>query len=159
MDPVNVRWDANQVVFQWPDTRLVSRVLEGEFPEYASVIPKEFNASATVHHGKLMESLRVSGVFSSRLNDVRFTIKPSKKIIALSSSDSLSGANDAQVAVESAEGKEITAPFDYRYLIDVLGVLDSRRPLTISLTDAERPAFIRQEGDNSYFYILMPLRI
>ena len=159
LEPVTVQLEPNQIQFNWQEVRLVSRLLEGEFPEYSSVIPREFKTKITVNHSKLWEALKVSGVFSSRLNDVKFQIFPNKKRIILGASDSQTGENQATLLPEEISGEEIEASFNYRYLLEALGVFNPKSKVQLNFTGSDKPLFLQQENDNSCFYILMPLRV
>lgn len=158
-ESVSIFLDPNQILFSWKETRLVSRLLEGEFPEYGSVVPQEFCTTVILRQNKFLEALKVSGVFSSRLNDVRFTVRPSEKKFILHASDSMIGENQAIVPIEAIEGTDIEISFNYRYLLDVLAVLDSKNKIVLRFSDIDRPVLLQQEADDSYFYILMPLRV
>ncbi|MEW5805438.1 MAG: DNA polymerase III subunit beta [Patescibacteria group bacterium] len=159
LEPVEISVDPNQIQFSWKETKLVSRLLEGEFPDYDSVVPKSFEAQAIVSYGKLLESLKITGIFASKLNDVKLNLDIKAKKISLSASDSFIGQNQGKIELDSAKGQDREIIFNYRYLLDSLAVLDPKDKIFIGFTTAEKPALIRQENDSSYFYILMPLRI
>ena len=159
LEPVEILIDENQIAFQWKETSMVSRLLEGEFPEYKAVIPKSFSTEASVSRARLLEAIKVTGVFSSRLNDVKLKVTPKTKGVLLSAADASIGENEAQVQAESASGDEIDAVFNYRYLIDGITSLDAKDALDIGFGGSDKPMLMRTHGDASYLYILMPLRI
>ncbi len=159
LELVEVYIEENQIGFKWEDTKFISRLLEGEFPEYSSIIPQSFRTKGVVSYNKLFESLKISGVFSSRLNDVKLKFIPKEKKLVLKSADSTIGENEAVVNFESAEGEEIEATFNYRYLLDGVSVLEPKDKVFIALADIDKPIYLKSLSDQSYFYILMPLRI
>jgi DNA polymerase-3 subunit beta len=159
LDLAEISADPNQIMFEWKETKLVSRLLEGDFPDYESVVPKGFDAQLTVPYEKLLESLKVTGIFASKLNDVKINVETKAKKLLISASDSFVGQNQARIELESVKGQDKEVVFNYRYLIDGLLVLDSKDRVFIGFTAPEKPALIRQEADLSYFYILMPLRL
>ncbi len=159
LEPVTVQVEPNQIQFSWQDVRLVSRLLEGEFPEYSSVVPHDFKTEVLLNHAKFLEALKVSGVFSSRLNDVKFQVQPKTKKFILGASDSLTGENQAIVLPEAISAMEFEASFNYRYILEALAVFNAKNKVRLRLSGADKPLFLQQEGDNSCFYILMPLRV
>ena len=159
LELVEIYAEENQIGFKWEDTKFISRLLEGEFPEYSSIIPQTFKTRGVVFYDKLFESLKVSGVFSSRLNDVKLKFIPKEKRLILKSADSNIGENEAVINLESAEGEEMEATFNYRYLLDGVSVLEPKDKIFIALADIDKPIYLKSLSDQSYFYILMPLRI
>ncbi len=159
LELVEIYIEENQIGFKWEDTTFISRLLEGEFPEYSSIIPQSFKIKGVVFYNKLFEALKVSGVFSSRLNDVKLKFIPKEKRLILKSADSSIGENEAIVNFESVEGEEIEATFNYHYLLDGVSVLSPKDKIFIALADIDKPIYLKSFNDQSYFYILMPLRI
>lgn len=159
LEPVEILIEENQIAFQWKETSMVSRLLEGEFPEYKAVIPRTFATEASVSRQRLAEAIKVTGVFSSRLNDVKLKIVPKTKEIVLSAADASVGENEARVQADAVSGDEMDAVFNYRYLIDGIASLDPKDSLDIGFGGADRPMLMRAHGDPSCLYILMPLRI
>ena len=159
LEPVEILIDESQIAFVWKETSMVSRLLEGEFPEYKAVIPKTFMTEASVSRQRFMEAIKVTGVFSSRLNDVKLKIVPKTKEVLLSAADASIGENEAHVQADAVSGDEIDAVFNYRYLIDGIASLDAKDALDIGFGGQDKPMLMRSHGDSSYLYILMPLRI
>jgi len=159
LEPIEIAIDANQVLFRWKETEMVSRLLEGEFPDYQAVIPKQFQSEATISYARFLEALKVTGIFSSRLNDVKIRIDPTAKAVILRAADSSVGENEARVPVEDVKGNDLEVVFNFKFLLDGTNAFDAKDKLYIGFSDADKPALIKPYGDASYFYILMPLRM
>ncbi len=159
LEPIQIAVDENQIGFQWKETRMVSRLLEGEFPAYKAVIPKIFSTEISVPAQRFLEAVKVSGVFSSRLNDVKLHVLPKTKEIAISAADASVGETQASVPAENMNGEEISAVFNYRYLIDGMLSLAAKETVDIGFGGQDKPILARAHGDASYLYILMPLRV
>ncbi len=159
LEPIEIAIDANQILFQWKETEMVSRLLEGEFPDYQAVIPKQLQSEATVSYTRFLEALKVTGIFSSRLNDVKIRIDPTAQAVILRAADSSVGENEARVPVEDAKGSDLEVVFNFRFLLDGISAFDAKDKLYIGFSDVDKPALIKPHGDASYFYILMPLRM
>lgn len=153
---VEIYVDPNQVEFRWDDTHLVSRLLEGEFPEYSSVIPKEFAAEGVVERRKVIEAIRATAAFSSKLNDVKVTADPGKGKFSFSAAEVSVGENEAIVESE-LKGKAAEVSFNYRYLVDGFENVPGEKAY-LGLGSETSPAIIKGEKDASYFYIVMPIR-
>lgn len=158
LEPVEISLDQNQVEFSWKETTLVSRLLEGEFPDYDQIIPRDFESQGLVFHQKLIEALKISGIFASKLNDVKLNFSVKNKKIFLNSSDNFSGKNQSKIDLESAKGNDLEIVFNYRFLLDGLSVIDQKDRLFLGLIP-EKPALIKNQSDPSFIYILMPLRL
>ncbi|KKS08012.1 MAG: DNA polymerase III subunit beta [Candidatus Brennerbacteria bacterium RIFOXYC1_FULL_41_11] len=159
LEPCDISIDQNQILFEWKETSLISRLLEGEFPDYDAVVPKDFESQLTASQEKLLEALRVTGVFSSKLNDVKLNFSPKDKKLILLAQDNFVGSNQAKVELESVKGESREMVFNYRYLLDGLQAMQVKEKVFIGFGSQERPILIRSENDASYFYILMPLRL
>lgn len=159
LEPCEISIEPNQILFEWKETSLVSRLLEGEFPDYDAVVPKEFESQLTVSQGKFLEALRATGVFASKLNDVKVNLLVKEKKLALLAQDSFIGQNLAKIELDFVKGENKEVVFNYRYLLDGLQAATEKEKIFIGFASQERPALIRSESDSSYFYILMPLRL
>ena len=136
---------------------LFMRLVDGDFPDYTKVIPTGNPSTATVDHDQLLQALRrVSILSNERYKGVKMEF--SKEKVAISTSNP-----DLGEAVEEIEaeynGKSISIGFNARYLIDVLAVLVGEGEITIELKDELSPSVIRKTGNDSYLYVLMPMRL
>ena len=136
---------------------LFMRLVDGDFPDYTKVIPTGNPSTARVDHDQLLQALRrVSILSNERYKGVKMEF--SKEKVAISTSNP-----DLGEAVEEIEadynGKSISIGFNARYLIDVLAVLVGEGEITIELKDELSPSVIRKTGNDSYLYVLMPMRL
>lgn len=138
-------------------TELFMRLVDGEFPDYTKVIPTGNPSTARVNHSQLLQALRrVSILSNERYKGVKLEFSRDK--VAISTSNP-----DLGEAVEEIEadynGKSMSVGFNARYLIDVLAVLGGESEIVIELKDELSPSVIRKAGDDSYLYVLMPMRL
>jgi len=146
----------NHIIFQKDNLYLVIRLLETDFPEYEKVIPKKSSKSLIAKRNELKESLRrVSLMSNERSKAIKMVI--TKDALNLSSSDPEIGqASDIIHAKYDAE--DITIGFNARYFLDALDVIEDEE-LVIGLNDSLSPCVIRGLNDQTYTYILMPMRV
>ncbi len=153
---VKVRSDQNQILFETDEFEFISRLVEGNFPDYSAIVPGEFDTSATVNREELLNALRLAGVFSSKVNEVRIKISESKKgILEVFSIDQALGENSYLMPAK-IQGKSQEISFNWRYLSDGLKALASD-DVFWGINEENKPALLRAPGDTSYFYVLMPI--
>lgn len=136
---------------------LFMRLIEGDFPDYTKVIPKGNPNVAKIDHAELLQTLRrVSILSSERYKGIKMEFKDGK-VSVLANNPDLGEAHE-EIEVEY-KGKPVTIGFNARYLLDVLGVLGGEGEIDIELKDELSPSVIRKAGNESYLYVLMPMRL
>jgi len=146
----------NQIVFVCDQTTIISRLIEGHFPNYEQVIPKEEGIIAHVNREKFIATLRrVSLLTSLESQAVKIDLLKNNKMIISSRSPNL-GESKEEVEITQQQGDDITIGFNPTYLIDVLRNLDIE-DVTVSFSSPEKPGVIR--GKEGYIYVIMPMQI
>lgn len=143
-------------VIKRENTVIIIRLLEGEFPDYSRVIPKENDKDAIAVRGELLSSLkRVSLLSTDKIKGVKFNFSNSKLVLTSSSPDI--GEATEEVEVEYPYG-ELEIAFNARYFIDMLEALSDEK-VRISLKDPLSPGVLRAVNGEDYTYIIMPMRL
>ncbi|MBI5492341.1 MAG: DNA polymerase III subunit beta [Deltaproteobacteria bacterium] len=139
------------------DSTVISvRLLEGEFPDYKKVIPKDNEKDVIADRAELLASLkRVSILSSDKIKGVKFNFSPKKLTVSSSSPDI--GEATEEIDIEYGE-EEIEIAFNARYFIDMLEATDEDK-VRISLKDPLSPGIVRPESSEDYTYIIMPMRL
>ncbi|RJQ14305.1 DNA polymerase III subunit beta [Candidatus Parcubacteria bacterium] len=145
-----------QALFRTENAELFSRLVEGNFPNYEQIIPRAYITNTQILRDDLFNALRVAGIFSSRINDVRFDIDPSMKEIFLTSTDQDKGENNVGLEART-EGKKMTVVFNHRYLLDGLSNIKTEKVI-LELSGETSAALLRPDGDGSYLYLVMPIK-
>ena len=146
-----------QVTFVAKRFQMVSRLTEGSYPDYERIVPTKFSTEVEVEKRGLLEALRIAGLFVGKLNDVSLLIKPSKGLIEVETANTEVGENMSSTSAQ-IRGEELTIKFNYRYLLDGINQITSD-VITLSFTGNSGPVLMRNKGDNSYFYIAMPMKM
>jgi DNA polymerase-3 subunit beta len=154
----------NQVMFEFkseslglPRIQITSQLIEGFFPNYQEIIPKEIQTRVIFDKEEFLENLKSASSFIGKTNEVNLTIDPeSKKIIVFSQN---SDVGDYQSDFPAKiEGEKIKISFNYRFLLE--GVLKIKsREVVFDLSGKETPALLKPVGFDDYFYIVMPLKL
>lgn len=154
-DDVKIILQNNQISFRTDNIYLTSRVVNGSFPDYKQIIPKNPTTKAVVLKQDFISSLKISNIFSDKYNQVILTIKPDEKVFELESKNTDIGENTTQIS-GALSGESVSANFNYKYILDCfqsIGV-DS---LSIELSGNNKAMIIRGVGDISFMYLVMPM--
>ncbi len=144
----------NQVVFNLGDTFLVSRLIEGHFPNYEQVIPKGQKTTSSANREEFLQAIRRTALLTSpdapavKLDFVR------GKILISSRSPNLGEAKE-ELAAE-VTGDEVAIGFNPHYLMDALKNLDIEK-ISFALTDPDKPGLLK--GKDGYLYVVMPMQL
>lgn len=152
---VEVRVSKNQIAFVFGGTYLTSRVIDGTFPDYQQIIPKEFKTEAVLLKEDLARSLKMATIFSDNFNQVNMVIKPSEKRFELTTKNNTLGENTTLLDA-ALSGDATEANFNYRYIADCLQSIDADS-VSLSFAGPSRPMVVRGVGDKSFTYLVMPM--
>ncbi|NWG53856.1 MAG: DNA polymerase III subunit beta [Hydrogenophilaceae bacterium] len=155
-DDVRVSVSAQKIRFAVNDAVLTSKLIDGSFPEYARVIPKQNSRKLKLENKAFKEAVdRVATVSAERTRSVRLAIEPDKVTLTVNNPDAGLATEDLS-AEYSDEAMEIG--FNAKYLLDVSGQISGEQAL-FELADSGSPTLVRDESDDHALYVLMPLRV
>lgn len=154
-DDITITLQKNQISFSTPTIYLTSRVIDGAFPDYKQIIPKNSSTGAVVLKQDFIASLKVSNIFSDKFNQITIAIKPKEKVFEIEAKNADIGENITFVA-GALTGEEVSANFNYKYIIDCFQSISSDS-LNLELNGNNRPMIIRPVGDASFMYLVMPM--
>ncbi len=144
----------NQVVFHFGETYVVSRLIEGNFPNYEQVIPKEEKLTSSINREEFLQSVRRAALLTSpEAPAIKMDFLKNKVLIS-SRSPNLGESKEEINA--SSEGKEMAIGFNPHYMSDVLKSLDVEN-IKFCLTDPDKPGLVR--GKEGYLYVIMPMQL
>jgi DNA polymerase-3 subunit beta len=152
---VAVELDKNQVSFTFEGIYLVSRVIDGIFPDYKQIIPRQSETEAVVLKQDLINALKLSNIFSDKFNQINIKVLPDSKKTEIKTKNNDIGENlTALDAVITGEPVDIN--FNYKYIIDCFQSVDSDS-VTLTFNGLHRPMIIKPVSDNTFRYIVMPM--
>lgn len=143
-----------QVVFQTSETTLTSQLLDGNFPEYQKIIPKEFSTKVEIAREELLAAVRTLNIFArDNSNMTRWSVAGG--MIRMKSESPERGEASAIVAAKiEGEGGEIV--FNARFVLDYLQSSQAET-IEFSMIDSLKPGILREKGNEDYLYIVMPI--
>ena len=139
-----------------PQIHLVSKLIEGEYPLYEEIIPKEYQTQIICSKNDFLNQIKSASLFSGKTNEIKIEANPSKNEINLTSKNPDLGEYEALLAA-NVKGKKIEISFNYKFLIDGLSNLKSSE-VCMELNGAEGPAVLKAVGDPNYIYLVMPIK-
>ncbi len=154
-DDITITISEHQVAFTANGIYVTSRLINGIFPDYRQIIPKDHTTDAVMLKSDLIQALRLSNVFSGKFNQITFTLNPSTKKCSLSSKNSDVGEQKTDVS-GAIKGNPIEVLVNYRYLSEVLNSIGSDS-ISIECSEANRPIVVGGVGDSGFLYLMMPM--
>jgi DNA polymerase-3 subunit beta len=158
-DPVDVilSHSRNQILFHIEGIDLISRLIDGQFPNYQQVLPKGFTTKATVDREQLLKAVRLASLIaSSSANIVKLQVGKDAEIGLTVSAAADIGDNKSEVEA-TVEGDGTTIAFNARYLIDVLTNVDVDQ-FTLELNGPLSPGVLKPVSDRHYVHVVMPVK-
>lgn len=154
---IEIKITENQIKFIINGTELISRLIEGQYPDYKQIIPSKNNTSAIVLRQELIRVSKMASLFSKTgINDINLDFPKDKNKIIISSISGQAGENFSEINAE-VKGIDNGIVVNFRYLLDCLNNINSEK-IVIELSDSNTPCIIKPEKDDSYLYIIMPIK-
>ncbi len=149
--------DSHQILVEDGDTKLISRLIDGNYPDYEQIIPKSAETELSISKTQFMNAVKLVSTFSGKVHDIRLKLKEGAKAIEIYSASQQLGENAYLVPVKAkgAEFRELV--FNWRYLIDGLKPIQSEH-FSFSINGDAKPAVLRGSDDASYLYVVMPIK-
>ena len=145
----------NQLLVEVAEGKIISRLIEGNFPDYRAIIPTRFTTSAYIKKNELLAGIRSASIFASKLQETTVRFSSRGLEIAAANPD----VGDYRVMVPAAfEGKEIAMSFNWRYLLDGVQSLEDEE-LFFGCTQESSPALLRNKSHQRFSYVVMPIRL
>lgn len=152
---IDVCLSKNQISFSFEQNYVVSRVIDGVFPDYKQIIPNEYKTEVIVLKQDLMDVLKVSNIFSDKFSQINLKISPSNKIFEITTKNSDVGESVNTVPA-SLSGDDVVVNFNYKYIVDCLQSVESDS-VSLSFSGVSKPLTIRGVSDKTFTYIVMPM--
>lgn len=157
-EAIALRSEPGQVVFEWADQRLTSRLLEGQYPNYRQLIPKQFARQVTVERRSLISALERIAVLADRKNNiVKISLDSAQQQITVSVDAQDVGSGQEAVPAQLT-GEDLDIAFNVKYLLDGLKVLPSTE-VQIQVNTATSPVVLVPIGAMKMTYLVMPVQI
>ncbi len=156
-DEVKLSLDGQLAYLKRGDTEVMMRLVEGEFPDYRGVIPKQSRHGIIVDRDVLTAAIKRAAIFSNeRYHGVKFALSPGSMTVSSTSPEMGEASETIDV---DFKGEEFAIGFNANYLRDALGVIPSGNTVELGLSDDVSPGVLRTEADSKFTYVVMPMRL
>ena len=140
---------------------MVSRLVEGEYPDYQGIIPQKYAAQVVLAKNDFLGQIKTASLFCGKNNEITVKINPKKEGIEILSQNPELGENKsflpAKITYRQDKGQEMAVNFNYRFLID--GLLNIKSPRVVfELNGEDGPAALKPAEDTTYIYVVMPIK-
>jgi len=147
----------NQIMVSFNNTQIISRLVDGKYPDYTQIIPKNFATTALVDTKQLEKEMKAAGLFTTTgVNAVSLAFKPASGSISVSSTSTQTGEYASELSGDLA-GAENTILLNTRYVLDGLNNFNTAQT-EIKIVSGDSPCILEPVGDKNYIYIVMPIR-
>lgn len=153
---VNIELGANHIRIQLDGIRFTSKLIDGRFPEYDRVIPKESSNELTADRAAFRGALQRTAILSNeKYRGIRLIIRDSGVVMQAHNPEQEEAEEELEVKYA---GEDIEIGFNVNYLLDALGAVDGDE-VTLSVVDGNSSCLIRQPGRDDSKFVVMPMRL
>jgi DNA polymerase-3 subunit beta len=155
---VGLSFTDNQMVVSYGNVDIVSRLIEGSFPDYKPLIPQQFKTEAIISRSELQKAVRAASLFSRQgVFDIHLQFDAEKGTCTVQSADQGTGKTKTMLK-GTVTGEANTVMLNYRYLTDGLSAMSGEQ-VRIRQIDAMNPILLLPEAsEEQYVYVVMPIR-
>ncbi|MEE8393003.1 MAG: DNA polymerase III subunit beta [Rhodospirillales bacterium] len=155
-EDVSISLSESKIQFSFETATLTSKLIDGTFPDYERVIPSGNDKTMEIDRKLFAEAVdRVSAISTEKSRAVKLSLSNGSVVLSASSPDSGSATEELEVAYE---GEAMEIGFNSRYLLDITQQIEGDNAQMV-LADAASPTILREVGDSSALYVLMPMRV
>lgn len=145
----------NQVGIRANGVYVISRVIDGVFPDYRQIIPKEGTTKVTALKNDVIDALKTATLFSDKFNQVAISVDPKKKICEFQAKNSDLGEGVHSFSA-TIEGEPITMNFNHKYISDCFSSIPSDS-VSFEFNGTHKPLVFKGAGETSFLYLVMPM--
>lgn len=153
---VDIKFTRNYIVFEFENTTIASRLIEGTFVKYNSLIPTEFSINAKSNKAELLNSLERASLIGDNNNKlVKLFLENNK--LSISAKSQLGNVED-EVEVDMNGDANLTIAFNVKYLLDALRVIESDE-VVLKMTSSTSPCIIEGSDNGCNTHLILPVRL
>jgi DNA polymerase-3 subunit beta len=159
---IHVTPERNQVIFELTDVVLVSQLIDGNFPDYRQIIPRERHTHTVLDTAPFLKACKMAQIFArDAANISRIQVEPGSELepgrVRVSATAAETGEDVSELDA-SVEGDAVEIAFNVKYLIDVLSVTGAPQ-ISLDTTTASSPGVLRPVGDDDFTHVIMPMHL
>ncbi len=160
---IDVIFGENQILFRVmmddfkePYIELTSKIIEGNYPDYESIIPKKLKTQIILEKDEFLNKIKAANVFTSKVNEINLSFQPDKGEVVIKSSNTDLGNYETKIKGR-AEGENLDISFNCKFLLDGLVNIKSSE-IVFEVTDENSPGVLKPVGKSDFLYVVMPVK-
>ena len=147
----------NQILFNFGSASIISRLIDGKYPDYKQIIPNKFESQITINKNEIIKGIRVASLFSNIANNsIELKLLTGSKNIEISSETSDLGNNNTKIPAENIN-KSLNILYNHKFLMDGFNSLDGDE-VSLQLNNETLPTVLTSAVDKGFIYVIMPTR-
>jgi len=147
----------NQILFNFGSASIISRLIEGKYPDYKQIIPDKFELQAIINKNEIIKGIRVASLFSNVSNNsIELKLLAGSKNIEISSETSDLGNNNTKIPAENIN-KSLNILYNHKFLMDGFNSLEGDE-VFLQLNNETLPTVLTSAVDKGFIYVIMPTR-
>lgn len=152
--------EKNQMIFEFKDIEVSTRLIEGEFPNYQQILPTKHTFAFSVDKETLAKTVKIVNIFARSAvgNKAVFALDSEKSKLMLSAVVAEVGGNQSTVEIYETEGSKLKTAFNTKFLADMVNSI-AGTDISFESNGPTAPGSFKDKKDDSYVHIIMPMRI
>lgn len=152
---VDILFDDNQIAFKNEEIYLISRIVDGSFPDYKQIIPKDFETKVSVLREDFMHAMKTVNLFADKFNQIKIGVSGINSNLFMKTESEDKGNSENNIKIKM-EGKDVEVNFNYRYILDCFNSITSDS-LNLEFNGSNKPLIIKGQRDLDFTYLVMPM--
>lgn len=155
---VQIDVSQTKVTFNFASSRLTTKLIDADFPDYERVIPKDYIDSVTINNKHFLSAIdRVSSIYSTTTSEVGVRLNIGENLVKIYSSKDINRSSD-EIPATFSRSAEVQLMCNFVYLREILAMVESEN-VKIFIKEASFPIMIQDASNSNYFYIVMPMKV
>lgn len=156
-EKIEIGFNENQIIFKFNETVVMSRLIEGNYPDYKEIIPSGYKTRVVADRNDLIKITKTASLFSKiGINDILLEFNSRENNLKVSAANIQLGENKATLMAE-IKGENNSVVFNYKYLLDGLQNIKSKK-IVFELNSSDSPVLLKPEEEKDYLYLIMPIK-
>ena len=151
---IEISIDESQVKFSFEETEIISKLIDGSFPDYRQLIPKKTDINVVVERDELVRDVKLAALFAREVGG-SITCETNGTKLLISAVANELGENTSEIEVGETEEGKVT--LNSRFLLDVLNVIGDEK-ISFGFSSKVSPVVIKGEKSKDYLHIIMPMK-
>jgi len=155
-EKITILLDEKKMEIKTADTRVISRLMEGDFIKYADIIPKNYKTRCVLERGEMLNSIERASLLAKEGKNSLIKVHIEEGFMEITSRSEEGNVRE-KISCET-EGEELVIGFNSKYIADVLKALDEEE-IVFEMTSSTSPCLIKPLEGNAFLYLVLPVRI